>query len=444
MIFDGRPLDEIPDDEIAGLVEAHVSERQHLEFKATFDYKNDDARLELLRDVVSMANGGGGYLIFGVRDDGHGRAQCFAETAFMSNSDSMLKSIRDLCHVHISEHIEGIEIGERDVKGSTVILVRVPVSGRRPHMVTLGDRTSFWTRAEAGKRAMSLGEIREAFLNNPTGRRLDRIDASLSHVVQILTRDKSKKELRDASRAGVSDALLREADGRVLADFMLERFEIEVGKNPYFWLAATPTKPRQGFLALDEPKIASILSAPPASRRDGWNMGGLYHSRQRSLTGLALGLKDDTYLQVFENGHIEFRTPLNDRFCRMQSEEERRLRPRLYPYPVVEYPVSFLHLVAALFHHADYADDTLIQLQYRNAAGYILRPGQPDEIGFLFPPHSSTPFVGPHLVLGPMPVPVTFNPDDVAFSLLKGVYRAFEVDPKRIPFRDSTGTFSFE
>ena len=52
MIFEGRPVDEISDEEIAQLVKDHVSERQHLEFKATLGYKDDDARMELLRDVV--------------------------------------------------------------------------------------------------------------------------------------------------------------------------------------------------------------------------------------------------------------------------------------------------------------------------------------------------------------------------------------------------------
>ena len=100
MIFEGRPVDEISDEEIAQLVKAHVSERQHLEFKATLGYKDDDARMELLRDVVSMANGGGGYLVFGVRDDGRGQAQSFVDQALMNRADSMIKSIRSLCHDH--------------------------------------------------------------------------------------------------------------------------------------------------------------------------------------------------------------------------------------------------------------------------------------------------------------------------------------------------------
>ena len=160
MIFDGRPVDQIRDDEIVNLVRTHVSERQHVEFKASFEYKKNAVKMELLRDVVAMANGGGGYLIIGVRDDGHGRAQAFAEPALMGSPDSMLRAIRSLSHDHISERIEGIEIRRRDVNGNTVIIARVPVSGRRPHMVTLNHRTDFVTRVEDGKREMSLGEIR--------------------------------------------------------------------------------------------------------------------------------------------------------------------------------------------------------------------------------------------------------------------------------------------
>ena len=250
MIFEERPVDEISDDEIANLVKAHVSERQHLEFKATFEYKKGHARMELLRDVVSMANGGGGYLIFGIHDDGHGRAESFVDPALMSNSDSMTKSIRALCHDHIAERIDGIEIRPRDVNGNTVIIVRIPISGRRPHMVTLNHRTNFVIRVEDGKREMSLGEIREAFVNEPSGMRLDSMDARLSHLVRILTHDQRKKELTEASQTLVSDARARSDDGPLLAEVQRERFEAEVGESPFLWLGGdsgdSPSAPHRG------------------------------------------------------------------------------------------------------------------------------------------------------------------------------------------------------
>lgn len=441
MIFEGRSLGEVSDDEIANLVDDHVSERQHLEFKATFSYRDDGARLELLRDIVSMANGGGGYLLFGVRDDGHGRAQTFAEPDLMARSDSMIQSIRGLCHDHIADRIEGIEIRSRSVKGNTVVIVRIPVSARRPHMVTLHGRTDFWTRIEDGKRQMSLAEIREAFLNEPIRLRLDKIEAGLSDLAQTLTYDQRKKEFSEASTEG-SDVLLRTDDGSLLADVMRERFEQEVGSTPFLWLGATPVAPRPSLIPVDQEEIGAILSAPPESRRDGWNMGGLGRTRRRSLTGVELGAKAYKYLEVFENGHMEFWAPLDDRFCWMQSEEERRARPRLYPYPVVEYPVSFLRLAAALMDSVGYSDEVLLQLEYRNVRGYSLRPGQPDEIRFLLP-DDTTPFDEQHLRIAPRSVSANFRPDEVAFDLLVHVYRAFGVAPEGIPFRDSGGAFSF-
>lgn len=79
MIFDGKSLEQITDNEIRALVVDRIGEKQHLEFKATVNYKNNDEKLELLRDIVSLANGGGGYLIVGIGEDGNGRAVKFEE-----------------------------------------------------------------------------------------------------------------------------------------------------------------------------------------------------------------------------------------------------------------------------------------------------------------------------------------------------------------------------
>ena len=444
MIFEGRSLDEISDEEIADLVEDCVAEQQHLEFKATFEHKEPAARMELLKDVVSMANGGGGYLVLGVQDDGHGRAKDFVGPAILGHSDSMMKSIRSLCHNHIAERIDGIEIRRRDVNGNPVVVVHVPVSGRCPHMVTLNQRTHFMIRVEDGKREMSMAEIREAFLNEPVAQRLYGIDVKLSDLTRTVTRDEQKRQLSEALQTQVSDVLARMDDGRLLAEFQRELFENEVGTTPFLWLSVTPVTPRQSLIDVDAPEIVDILSKPPGSRRDGWNMAGLNHNRQQSVNGVGLGTKRFRYLEVFDNGHLEFWTPLNGHFCWGQSESERSVRPRLSPYPVVEYPVSFLRLAAALLGNVNYSEEILVQLEYRNASGYILRPGRPESMLFHSPFDASVPFAKQHILVEPIQVPAPLDPNKVAFDLLKVVYRAFGLKVEHIPFRDANGVFSFE
>ena len=70
MIFDGKLVDEISDSEVASLVANSVQENQHLEYKGTYSIIND--KLEILRDISSLANASGGYLIVGINDDGSG------------------------------------------------------------------------------------------------------------------------------------------------------------------------------------------------------------------------------------------------------------------------------------------------------------------------------------------------------------------------------------
>src|SRR5881628_2994470 len=160
MIFDGRPIDSITDAEISALVVEHAGERRHLEFKATVDHRNDRDRLETLLDIASLANGGGGYLFIGIRDDGRGHAQRFEPPG---DADRVARSIRDLCLEHLDPRIDGLEIRQRVVDGHMLIVIRVPMSPAVPHMVAYQRGTHFLSRYEDGKREMTLAEIRAHF-----------------------------------------------------------------------------------------------------------------------------------------------------------------------------------------------------------------------------------------------------------------------------------------
>jgi Putative DNA-binding domain len=98
--FGDKPLAAISDDELRALVSKHIAERQHLDFKLEFNHTLPEAVPKLLRHVASFANGGGGYLVLGIRDDGHGRAQRFE--GLQGNVETAVRRIRDLCVKHLS------------------------------------------------------------------------------------------------------------------------------------------------------------------------------------------------------------------------------------------------------------------------------------------------------------------------------------------------------
>jgi hypothetical protein len=433
MIFDGRSVHEISDEEIDGLVNNHVSERQHLEFKATVNYKDDPKRLELLHDIASFANGGGGYVIIGIRDDGNGKAQKY-EPEMVGDVEAMKKSISSLCLDHISERIEGIEIVSREVKGNPLVIVRVPDSARKPHMVTYQNRTDFYTRYHDGKREMKREEIKEAFQKDEVGRRLTGIESGIRDIKRGIVSENTRNRIREEIESGRRPSLLSIEEGSQLHDIAYRLFLGDIGAKPYFWMGVTPEHPKPNLLDVDSSDIRQIINNPPGSRPNGWSMEDPNSPIERFGGGIYRGNKDFRYLLLLENDHMEFWTPLDDHFCWRQSDEEFKRLPRLYPYPLTEYPATFLRLYRALIDKAGIDDSFMISLHYANVKGYIIRPGAPNSIIFDLPRHGSIPFREQHLEVPSRSISKDFEPDRVAYDLVKFVYASFGLEASSVPF----------
>jgi hypothetical protein len=199
-------------------------------------------------------------------------------------------------------------------------------------------------------------------------------------------------------------------------------------------MAATPAHPRGNLLDVDSDQVRRIIQKPPGSRLAGWNMGADYSAVERFSEGIYRGRKDARYLALLENGHMEFWTPLDEQFCYGQSVEEFRSRPRLYPYPVTEYPATFLKLYRAIVDVAEIGNEFLIGLRYWNLKGYILLPYAPRSHRFRFPLSSPMPFAHQHLLVPRRKVASDFQPDEIAYDLVKRVYASFGLEAATIPF----------
>ena len=441
MIFDGKPIDDIPDEEIDILVSEHMSERQHLEFKATLNHQDDSDKLELLRDIASMANAGGGYIVIGIYDDGSGRAQTYA-TNLVGDGQRIKQAIMSLCLDHISDRIDGLEIRLREVKGNPLVIVRIPTSTRIPHMVTFRHHTDFYTRYEDGKREMTVSEIKEAFNQDLVARRLESIETQL-HTTLTTQSMQHPEGRRGEIQEAIAPRFLEIRNGKVLADETFNRFVEEVGDQPFFRIAVTSVEPTVDLIDVDSQLVRTLLDNPPGSRHAGWNMEARYGQIEIFADGIRRGNKSKRYLELLSNGHMEFWTPLNEHFCWRQSPEEFSKRPRLYPFPVVEYPATFLRLYRVIVDSLEIPKDFIVDLRYQNLEGYVLAPYAPNAIGFMSADSYSKPFEGKHLHVPRKTIKNDFDPEQTAFKLIKFVYAAFGFSASAIPFFTKEGRFDF-
>jgi hypothetical protein len=439
MIFDGKALSKISNDEISQLVQEHLGERQHLEYKLTIDHKSDSDRFETLCDIASLANAGGGYLIIGIRDDGKGRAQKFESVI---NHEQIKQVINSLCIDHLAERIDGLEIECRTVDGYNIIIIGIPNSIRIPHMVNYQNSTHFVTRYYDGKREMTIGAIRAAFTDNLFGRKLALIEDGIKGLLGQSNQVDRETLLKQLTNGEIS--ILTISDGAIVSSYSQNAFLEKCEQQPFFYISITPTVTQRNLIDVDAEQIVNILNNPPGQRDAGWNMDFFVSNVQRYAEGLYRGDPKERILKLLQNGHMEFYCLLDTLFCWGQSQEEFEKHPRLNPYPVVEFVCSFLRLYRNIVDILELSNSYIIKMHYTNLKGYTLLPYQPESLGYLRRMSSPHPFNENHLIIPDDIVKNNFDPDRVTYELLKYVYGAYSYKPDMIPFYNlQTETFSF-
>lgn len=170
MIFSGRSLQDLSLDDFQTLIANQIPEGPNLDYKETaYSGRPQDIR-EMLRDITALANAAGGYLILGIREDGFGRAISLTP---IDDPQTKVQAIHQACLDGIRDRIDGLEVQAYDTGfNQGIIVVRVPPSEQRPHMMVRDHSTDFFRRYNTDKRAMTIGEIRETILDSPRFRRL--------------------------------------------------------------------------------------------------------------------------------------------------------------------------------------------------------------------------------------------------------------------------------
>jgi hypothetical protein len=168
MIF--KDFESICKADLDSLVHNAVGESRTLEYKEQLPGGSDEDKREFLADVSSFANASGGDLIYGVREtrDAAGRATGQPDVAVglsVPNADAESRRLDEIIRNGIDPRVPGIRM--KWIEGfpnGPAMLIRVPQSWVRPHMVIFKNLSRFFSRTPSGKYQLDVREIRELFI----------------------------------------------------------------------------------------------------------------------------------------------------------------------------------------------------------------------------------------------------------------------------------------
>jgi len=160
MLFRGKKLPDIQGQDLQRLVDDQVQERDTVEYKKDMYGNSDDDKREMLKDIASMANHHGGYLLVGIDEDDEG----IPTNVVGIEAGNHVERITSSCLDNIDKRIVGLDIEDISLSnGKVVVIISIPQSINAPHMVIYRGLNQFWKRHGRQKDKMTIDEIGEAF-----------------------------------------------------------------------------------------------------------------------------------------------------------------------------------------------------------------------------------------------------------------------------------------
>jgi hypothetical protein len=383
-----KPIEQLQAVDLEALITSRARENIALEFKGEMYGPKDADIREMLRDITSIANAEGGVLILGIEEDDEGGA---IKLRPIRDAEVQANRLLGSCASNIAERIPGLRAVPVPIQAGHAIVVRIPRSYRRPHMITFGGAIDFWIRHDRQKARMSIAEIRSAITTTE--------DLAM----------RAERFIADRRRV-----------------WMTERAE------PLLAIMATPLALEEGRIDTTDQRLISMLREPP--RAPGAEE--LYQQLLQTTTRVTPTLRgrgvvtDAEVLEVSRTGQVEFILPNQERFARMI---EGALL--INGHEISAYLRNFLEFISALRILSEMSDPYLLTLSMCHVAGSMMN-AQGSWIRMM---RQNVWEEHPHLFIGPIIATVDDKPGPVAKQVADRLWNAFHFE--RSPYFDQEGKF---
>jgi hypothetical protein len=163
-----KPLEKVTVEDIQALIEPRKErENQHLEYKSDIN-NSDDGKKEFLKDVTGLANAEGGYLILGIKED-DGLPQEICGISKEVGNQKIEEWITNVLISNLDPRLS-FQIKVLDLENKTIVIIYIPESAKKPHMVTFKGKNIFYVRHNVSVDPATQSEVRDMFEYSKTNR----------------------------------------------------------------------------------------------------------------------------------------------------------------------------------------------------------------------------------------------------------------------------------
>jgi Putative DNA-binding domain len=161
-----KALNAITEEDLQALITNGVAEGRMIDYKRDLPGNSDVDKKELLADVSSFANTGGGDLVFGMGEAGGLPTQITGTRAM--DLDLEVRRLDSIIAAGLSPRIRHSIKPVTTAAGPSVLIIRIERSWAGPHRVIYGSHDKFYGRNSGGKYPLDVNELRAAFTLSST------------------------------------------------------------------------------------------------------------------------------------------------------------------------------------------------------------------------------------------------------------------------------------
>lgn len=197
MLFFGKPLQNIDENDLLSLVDDSVSESKTIDYKRQLPDNSHEGKREFLADISAFANTSGGFIIYGM-DEQKGEASELIGLD-VNDMDAEILKLSNIAQSSIEPRIPSLNF--LPVALSTdkhAIVASIPKSWIAPHVVNFKKHWRIYSRNSGGKYPLDISEVRSLIIASETLRerkrnfRLERISKIISNEAPISLKSEPK------------------------------------------------------------------------------------------------------------------------------------------------------------------------------------------------------------------------------------------------------------